>query len=352
MVQISLPKTEIMYQALVERDSSFEGVFIAGVKTTGIFCRSTCNAKKPKSENVEYFLDAKQALSFGYRPCKVCHPMQPAGEQPAWLVSLLKEMAKQPEIKLKHQDLRERDLDPVRVRRWFKKHHGITFQAYARAIRINRAFGLIKHTDTITDTAFDSGFESLSGFNDAFKKLTGNSPTQSKAAQIVTVTRILTPLGPMFAGASTKGICLLEFSDRRMLETQIQRLSKLLKARFVPGHHIHFDLLDKELKEYFEGKLENFTVPLDFPGTDFQHQVWQQLLTIPYGETRSYQQQAEAINNVKAVRAVAKTNGDNRISIIIPCHRVIGKNGKLTGYGGGLWRKQRLLELESRQLSF
>ncbi|TQV75632.1 methylated-DNA--[protein]-cysteine S-methyltransferase [Aliikangiella marina] len=339
-----------MYEALVNKDASYEGIFIVGVKTTGIFCRPTCNARKPKPENVEYFADIKQALSFGYRPCKVCHPTRPYGESPDWLKGLLEELSQSGQQKFKDQDLRQRGLDPVRVRRWFKKHHGMTFQAYSRALRINRAFGLIKHDDKVIDTALDSGYESLSGFNHAFRKLTGAAPSASKRSNVVTVTRILTPLGPMFAGATEQGICLLEFTDRRMLETQITRLSKLLRARFVPGQHPLFVKLSLQLKEYFAGKRTKFSVPLDIPGTDFQQRVWQALMEIPCGETRSYQQQALTIGNPDAVRAVAKANGDNRISIIIPCHRVIGKNGKLTGYGGGLWRKQRLLDIESGRL--
>jgi len=364
MKQVKLPGIKTMYNALVEKDPSFEGIFIAGIKTTGIFCRPTCNARKPKPENVEYFTDSRAALSFGYRPCKVCQPMQGVGEKPDWLKQLFKDLTNNPQQKIKDQDLRDRGLEPARVRRWFKKHHGITFHAYTRAIRINRAFGLIKHNidkhkgnnklntnKNVTDTAMDSGFESLSGFNDAFKKLTGGSPTKSGEIQLVTVTRIVTPLGPMFAGASDKGICLLEFTDRRMLETQIKRLTKLLNARFIPGEHPLFLQLDNELKSYFAGNLKEFTVPIDYPGTDFQQRVWRALMDIPYGETRSYQQQAEAIDHIKAVRAVARSNGDNRIAIIIPCHRVIGKDGKLAGYGGGVWRKQRLLEIEGGQFS-
>ncbi len=352
MNQVNLPDQQVMYQALVNRDASYEGVFVVGVKTTGIFCRPTCRARKPKATNVEFFAAAKQALSFGYRACKLCHPMHSAGETPEWLEGLLKEVADKPGEKLNDQAIRNRGIDPARVRRWFKKHHGITFQAYTRAVRINRAFGLIKHEDKIIDTAMDSGYGSVSGFNDAFKKITGQSPLKSKDQQVITITRLLTPLGPMFAGATNRGICLLEFTDRRMLETQIKRLSKLHNARFVPGHHPLFVQLDQELAEYFSGKLTTFKTPLDHPGTDFQQQVWNELKTIDYGQTRSYQQQAIAINNPKAVRAVAKANGDNRISIIIPCHRVIGKNGLLTGYGGGLWRKQRLLDLESGKLDW
>lgn len=346
MNQVRLPSTDEMYAALVNKDPAFEGVFIVGVKTTGICCRPICRARKPKLQNVEFFADVKEALSFGYRPCKVCNPLQPFGESPDWLQVLLKEVTESEQMKFRDCELRARGLDPVRVRRWFKKHHGMTFQAYTRALRINRAFGLIKHSNKVIDTAMDSGYESVSGFNEAFKKLTGKIPAESKRSQVITITRILTPLGPIFAGATDKGICLLEFTDRRMLETQIARLSKLLNAKFVPGKSPYFDWLEKELTTYFAGKLTQFNVPLDVPGTEFQRVVWQALQTIPHGETRSYQAQAEVIKKPAAVRAVAKANGDNRISIIIPCHRVIGKNGDLTGYGGGLWRKQRLLELE------
>ena len=359
MSQVSLPDHDVMYQALVSKDVSYEGVFIVGVKTTGIFCRPTCSARKPKTENVEFFSDVKQALSFGYRACRVCKPLQVFGENPDWLKCLLTEVSTNPDVKLKDQDLRERGLEPTRVRRWFKKHHGMTFQAYTRAVRINRAFGLIQYENkqadnkkTIIGTAMESGYESLSGFNEAFKKHIGHSPSQTKHIQLITITRILTPLGTMFAGTTDIGICLLEFTNRRMLETQIKRLSKLMNAKFVPGQHFLFKQLNDELKAYFKGHLTRFKVPLDLPGTDFQKQVWQALQAIPLGQTRSYQQQAESINNPAAVRAVAKANGDNRISIVVPCHRVIGKNGQLTGYGGGLWRKQRLLDLENGQVSF
>ena len=152
----------------------------------------------------------------------------------------------------------------------------------------------------------------------------------------------------MLAGAVDEGICLLEFVDRRMIETQIKRLKKYLNAEFVPGQNKYFDELDKQLKQYFEGKRKDFDLPLSLPGTDFQLKVWKELQKIPYGKTRSYQQQAIALKNPKAVRAVAKANGDNRIAIIIPCHRVIGKDGQLVGYGGGMWRKQYLLNLEKR----
>ncbi|PKO19161.1 MAG: cysteine methyltransferase [Chloroflexi bacterium HGW-Chloroflexi-10] len=163
---------------------------------------------------------------------------------------------------------------------------------------------------------------------------------------MIYLTRILSPFGPLMAAASDTGICLLEFGDRRMLETQFERLKKYFQAEITPGEHPYLETLNRQLEEYFLGQRQKFNVPLDFRGTVFQEMVWKALLTIPYGKTISYKQLAEKIGKPAAVRAVANANGDNRIAILIPCHRVIGSDGTLTGYGGGLWRKQFLLELE------
>ncbi len=150
----------------------------------------------------------------------------------------------------------------------------------------------------------------------------------------------------MFACASSQGLCLLEFTDRRMLETEFKDLRKRLNAVILPGENPHLKETETQIKEYFQGKRKSFSVALHTPGTDFQQSVWKVLQNIPYGETRSYLEQATALGNPKAVRAVASANGHNRIAIIIPCHRVIGSDGKLVGYGGGLHRKKWLLDLE------
>jgi AraC family transcriptional regulator of adaptative response/methylated-DNA-[protein]-cysteine methyltransferase len=343
-----LPDSNTLYNAILTKDESFEGIFIVGVKTTGICCRPTCTARKPKQENVEFFNSIREALLHGYRPCKICNPLGNKGEVPAWLEPLLNEVNSNPGIRLTDYDLRTRGIEPHRVRRWFKQQHGMTFQTYLRTLRIGNAFGRIQFGDKVIEAAFESGYESLSGFTDSFRKTLGVTPGKSQDYNLITVTRILTPLGPMLAGAAEDGICLLEFVDRRMIETQIKRLKKLFKAEFIPGSNKYFDELNHQIQDYFLGKRKNFTIPLILKGTSFQEKVWKELQTIPYGVTRSYQEQAENVGNIQAVRAVAKANGDNRIAIIIPCHRVIGKNGKLTGYGGGLWRKQYLLDHEVR----
>jgi len=165
---------------------------------------------------------------------------------------------------------------------------------------------------------------------------------------MITITRIETELGIMIAGATNDGICLFEFSDRRMLKTEFRELERYLKTSIDEGENFHFTLLRQQLSEYFEGSRKEFTLPLVTPGTPFQQLVWKELTKIPYGTTRSYYEQSVALGKPESIRAVANANGMNRISIIIPCHRVIGSDGNLTGYGGGLKRKKWLLNHEKR----
>jgi AraC family transcriptional regulator, regulatory protein of adaptative response / methylated-DNA-[protein]-cysteine methyltransferase len=161
-------------------------------------------------------------------------------------------------------------------------------------------------------------------------------------------TTIETELGIMIAGAVEDGVCLLEFNDRKMLNTEYKYLKKYYNTTIEEGESNHFIILRKQLKEYFDGTRKVFNIPLVMPGSEFQKAVWKELMNIPYGTTRSYMQQSAALGNIKSIRAVANANGMNRISIIIPCHRVIGSDGSLTGYGGGLKRKKWLLDHEKK----
>ena len=340
----------VMYEALINRDSQFEGLFFAAVKTTGIFCRSTCTARKPRRENVEFFPSTRDALVHGYRPCKVCRPLEKVGIMPESLKGVMEELQSNPEIRITDFSLFKRGIDPTTLRRWFQRHHGITFQAYQRLTRINNAMTHIRNGDKVIEAAFENGYESLSGFQHSFKKAINHSPLQSKKLLQLTATRLSTPLGPMLMIATTEGICLLEFTDRRMLETELIQLQRIYKTPILPGKSQYFEMVEDQLTGYFEGKRKVFDLPLVSPGTPFQQEVWKQLQAIPYGTTRSYKEQAVAIGNRNAVRAVAKANGYNRLCILIPCHRVIGDDGNLTGYGGGIWRKQWLLDHEARNV--
>ena len=350
MITNTLPPPDEMYSALVARDSSYDGIFVTAVRTTGIFCRPSCPARKPHRENVEFFADSRQALVAGYRPCQRCKPLQPSGKTPDWLEGLLSAVEEDPSRKWTDSDLRARSLDSVRVRRWFRRHHGMTFQAYQRARRLGLALGRIRLGDEQVMVAYDHGFESLSGFRDAFDRILGDTPGRSRYKSTALMTRLLTPLGPVAAAATEEGICLLEFADRRMLETQIRRLRKHLKCAVLPGQNQHLEKLGEELTLYFQGDLREFSVPLIVAGSEFQCAAWEFLQQIPYGETRSYSEEARAMGRPGALRAVGSANGDNRIAIVIPCHRVIRSDGSISGYGGGVWRKQFLLELEKKYL--
>lgn len=339
------------YKALLERKKSFVGIFFVGVKTTSVFCIATCRARKPKKENVEFFTSFKDALDNGYRPCKVCKPTENANEAPEQVQAAIQLIKENPKSKVTDERLRHMKISPEVVRRWFNKNYGMTFQAYQRMYRINVAFQELKKGKNTTATAFDSGYESLSGFGYTFKKILGDSPQNSTAKNVILINRFTTPLGPMFVCATDNGVCLLEFVDRRMLETEFEDLQKRLKAHIIAGENEHMKQGKKEIMEYFEGKRKTFEVKLVTPGTHFQNLIWENLKAIAFGKTSTYQQQAEKINKPKAVRAVASANGRNRIAIIIPCHRVIGKDGKMTGYGGGIERKKWLLQHELKYLN-
>lgn len=343
-------KIETYYNALLKREQRFVGIFFVGVKTTSVFCIATCRARKPKLENVEFYTSFKEALDNGYRPCKICKPTENANEAPEQIALAIKLVQENPKEKITDDQLRQKNISPEVIRRWFNQNYGITFQAYQRMYRINNAYQELKKGKNTTNTAFDSGYESLSGFGYTFKKIIGKSPQKSTHKNVILINRLTTPLGPMFVCATENGICLLEFVDRRMLETEFKDLQKLLNATIITGENEHIKQAKKEITEYFDGKRKVFGLKLETPGTDFQNSVWNCLKEIKYGTTTTYQQQAEKINNPKAIRAVASANGFNRISIIIPCHRVIGKDGKMTGYGGGIERKKWLIEHETKNI--
>jgi AraC family transcriptional regulator of adaptative response/methylated-DNA-[protein]-cysteine methyltransferase len=343
-----MPSIPEMQRAWQSRDDSYDGVFFLAVKTTRIFCRPSCPARRPLPGNVEYFATVKDAVFAGYRPCKRCRPLDTDGRPPAWVEQLLAAIEKEPSARLGAKQLRKLAIDPARARRYFLKHYNMTFQAYCRGRRMSQALGQIRAGKPLDDVGLGNGYESNSGFREAFQRTFGEPPGRARTAECVLTDWIESPVGPLVVGCTADGICLLEFSDRRMLEAQFATLRKRFGCAIVPAKHEYLDQLKQELAEYFAGTRSEFTVPLTYPGTAFQRRVWAGLLQIPYGETRSYEDLANAVGAPNAQRAVGTANGMNRIAIVIPCHRVVNKGGKLGGYGGGLWRKQYLLDLERR----
>jgi AraC family transcriptional regulator of adaptative response/methylated-DNA-[protein]-cysteine methyltransferase len=334
-----------MQRAYLKKDASYDGIFFLGVRTTGIFCRPSCPARKPLPENVDYFSNVREAVFAGYRPCRRCRPLDTNGRPPDWVGHALA-LVHGKEERMKDSELRRSGIDPFRVRRYFRKHYGMTFQAYCRAQRMGGALDQLRRGASLDDVVLGNGYESHSGFRDAFSRTFGRPPGNSNGLDCIVVSWLESPLGPLIAAANDRGICLLEFTDRRMLETQFGTLKKLFACAIVPGDNTHLNQLRKELEKYFAGDLKQFSVPLVYPGTPFQERVWNELLRIPYGQTCSYEDLARRIGSADGQRAVGHANGTNRIAIVIPCHRVVNKDGRLGGYGGGLWRKQHLLDLE------
>jgi AraC family transcriptional regulator, regulatory protein of adaptative response / methylated-DNA-[protein]-cysteine methyltransferase len=279
----SLPPITEMERVYRERDASYDGVFFLGVRTTGIFCRPRCPARRPLSRNVEYFASSRDALFAGYRPCKRCQPRELNGQR-----------------------------------------------------------GPSKRMQEDAAPNIDAN----GGFDEAFLRTFGAAPAGDSDGPRVFVSWVQAPVGPLVAGATDDGICLLEFSDRQRLERQFSTLRRVFRGGIRVGTNRHLETLNAELAEYFAGTRRAFSVPLTYSGTPFQRRVWEELLAIPYGETRFYEALALALHEPRAVRAVGHANGRNPIAIVIPCHRVIGKDGGLGGYGGGLRRKQYLLDLE------
>ncbi len=320
--------------------------FFAGIKTTGLFCRPTCSARKPKFENCEFFKTAQDALLAGYRACKRCHPLSHPDEASSIIKTLIDFVEAEPEKRWKDADFRALGVDSSTVRRQFKKRFGMTFVAYARARRMGIALKTIRAGERVIDAQIDAGYESGSGFRDAFSRIMG-APPSGQDLMVLKAQWIDTPFGPMVAMADDHALYLLEFTMRRGLEREVERMRKNLRAAIVPGRTAIIDSIEAELKSYFSGQLKTFKTPLYIGGTDFQKAVWQKLIEIPYGETRSYADLAHSLGRPKAFRAVARANGTNQLAVIIPCHRVINKNGDLGGYAGGVARKQQLLDLES-----
>ncbi|MGC5325109.1 bifunctional transcriptional activator/DNA repair enzyme AdaA [Brevibacillus sp. SYSU BS000544] len=343
---IPAERHEEYYRALLEKRTDYEGVFYVGVKTTGVFCRPTCPARKPKFENCEFYKTAQQALLASYRPCQRCQPLSHPNHVSDIVRLLVEAVESHPEKRWKQQDFKNLSVDESTARRQFKKRFGMTFVEYARARRMGLALKNIRAGQTIIDTQLSTGYESSSGFRDAFSRIMGAAPTLLDDSKILKASWIDTQLGPMIAIADEQALYLLEFVDRRGLEREVERLRKRTKSAIIPGSTGPIRSIERELTLYFEGTLSTFETPINLLGSAFQKRVWEQLLKIPPGETRSYLEIAHLLGKPTAFRAVAQANGANQLAIVIPCHRVINSNGELGGYGGGISRKNWLLDHE------
>jgi AraC family transcriptional regulator, regulatory protein of adaptative response / methylated-DNA-[protein]-cysteine methyltransferase len=314
------------------------------VTTTGITCRPSCPSRAARPEHLQFFGSVAEAVAAGYRPCKRCRPDAP-DTTPSWWTEAL-EFAKAARRRLTDAELRGAGFEPVRLRRRARQLLGITFQEVVRRERVALAQRALAAGASVDAVILDSAWASHSGFRDAFARAVGAAPGQARDGQPMHVEAFDSPLGRLAVAATDEGICLLEFGDPHRVTAQAARLRRWFGGPIVPGMHPHLEALRDELRDYFAGTRRTFTVPLAVRGTPFERRTWEALRAIPHGETRSYADIARAIGSPDAVRAVGSANGRNRIAIVVPCHRVVNADGRLGGYGGGLWRKQRLLELE------
>jgi AraC family transcriptional regulator, regulatory protein of adaptative response / methylated-DNA-[protein]-cysteine methyltransferase len=340
------PEFETLYEALLTRDATYEGRYYVCVSTTGIFCRLTCPARKPKRENCSFHETVSQCLDAGFRPCKRCTPTTPEATADPVVKSLVDALERRPEYRWGEPDLVGLGFDPSTVRRAFKRQFGMTFLEMARQRRMQEGFSTLAGGGKVIEAQITAGFESPTAFRDAFVKLLGQAPGTFSQSPLLFVDWVSSPLGPLIAITDNTQLHLLEFLDRKALPAEFKKLFINAKDKIGFGRTEVTDQIQEELDRFFAGKGGVFETNLAFHGSSFTRDVWRELLKIPAGETRSYSDLAYALGRPEAVRAVARANGANQIAIVIPCHRVLGADGSLTGYGGGLWRKQKLIDLE------
>jgi len=288
-------------------------------------------------------------LLASFRPCKRCRPLSPPNQASELIQILVEAIEENPEKRWKDRDFEALSVDASTARRQFKKRFGMTFVQYARSRRIGIAMKQIRAGESVIEAQLHTGYESSSGFRDAFSKIMGAAPTGfSQHLSLLKACWLDTPLGPMLAISDEEALYLLAFVDRRGLEREVKRLRNKTKSAIVPGKTTPILSIENELTSYFNGSLHLFETPIHLLGSPFQKSVWDELVRIPYGETRNYAEQAEAMGKPSAYRAVGNANGANQLAIIIPCHRIITSSGELGGYGGGVARKKWLLQHEEK----
>ena len=331
------------WAAFERRDRSWDGKVIGAVRTTGIYCKPSCPARRPKREHVEFFATAEAARSAGYRACLRCRPDELGRDREAIAkaVKLIEGAEEAPTLDELSSAV---GYAPHHFQRLFKRDLGVSPAEYARGLRARRAEKRLKENGRVTDAIYDAGYSGPSRFYDDAKARLGMTPSAWRdGGRGVTIRWAIvdSPLGRMLVAATPKGICRLTFDD------SIDSLRRIFRnANLVEDDGSMADLVQGALAAV-ERPAAAPDLPIDVAGTAFQEAVWRELRKIPPGETRSYAQIAAAIGQPKAVRAVGTANGDNHVAVLIPCHRVIRSDGSLGGYAGGLERKRRLLDAEA-----
>ncbi|HYJ51741.1 MAG TPA: bifunctional DNA-binding transcriptional regulator/O6-methylguanine-DNA methyltransferase Ada [Allosphingosinicella sp.] len=332
------------WAAFERRDRSWDGRILGGVKSTGIYCRPSCPARRPKRENVEFFPDGGAARAAGYRACLRCEPDDVNREEVALKKAFGLLAGAEEAIAL--EALAEAvGYSPHHFHRLFKRATGVTPAAYARGLRAKRAEAALAESGRITDAIYDAGYSGPARFYADAKGRLGMTPSAWRdggRGETIRWATAETDLGTMLVAATAKGICRLSFDED---DGALKR--RFPKAEIAHGGAEMADLVARTVAAV-NAPEKPHDLPLDVHGTAFQEAVWRELQRIPAGETRTYAQIAAAVGKPKAVRAAGTANGDNNVAVLIPCHRVIRTDGTLGGYAYGLERKAKLLERERR----
>jgi AraC family transcriptional regulator of adaptative response/methylated-DNA-[protein]-cysteine methyltransferase len=336
---------ERCWRIALAKDRRFDGLFVMGVHSTGIYCRPSCPARPPRRENVRFYADAAGAEAAGLRACKRCCPGDVSREERAVLDAIAA-------IKSAEQPLalaglaKDAGYSSAHFQRLFKRSTGLSPAGYARALRLERASDALSAGGRVTDAIYDVGFNAPSRFYASSGERLGMTPSAwANGGRGVTIrwAIVATSLGLMLVAATEKGVCRLSFNEGR----------EALAARFPHADLVEggedFAVLLADVVASVERPSAPNAIPLDVQGTAFQEAVWRELRRIPPGETRSYAEIAASIGKPGAVRAAGSANGANNVAVLIPCHRVIRSDGSLGGYAYGLEIKAQLLEKERRR---
>ena len=342
------------WQAVLARDSEFDGMFVYAVGSTGIYCRPSCPSRRPRREVVQFFDRPALAEDAGYRPCRRCHPDQAERPEPnlALMQAICRYIDENPEHPPTLDDLAERfHLSPYHLQRTFKRIIGVTPKQYAAAQRSQRLRTALKAGNTATVAIYDAGYGSSSSAYGEAGTYLGMTPDRFRrggANEAIDYTITPCPLGKLLVAATANGICAVHLGDS---ETELE---STLAEEFPAAKRLRGDRRLQQwvapIADYLDGARPHLDLPLDIQATAFQRQVWTALQAIPYGSTRSYSDVATAIGQPTAARAVANACASNPAALVIPCHRVVREDGGLGGYRWGIQRKETLLAQEAENV--
>ena len=337
------------WRAVASRDAAFDGIFVFAVRTTGIYCRPSCPARRPNPSNVQFFAGSEAAERAGFRPCRRCRPQEAPHSAESRLVSQvcrLIEAAEGGTVSLAALS-RACEASPTHLQRTFRRLMGISPRGYAEAVRLRRLKTQLRKGDDVTTALYEAGYGSTSRLYERSNRQLGMTPAAYRRGgrgMEIGYSIAASPLGRLLVAGTARGISAVYLGDAdERLEAELRREfpeAKIAKNSAAVSAWV------KELVRHLSGKQPKLDLPLEVAATAFQRRVWEHLQDIPYGTTRTYSDISRALGRPSATRAVARACATNPVSIVIPCHRVVRGDGSLAGYRWGIERKQALLERE------